>query len=373
MLYMKYLLQPFKRENANIKIAIVAAIILAVILRLLAGYDRETNDLQSWRIVGDIVLAGKNVYVFTTRYNYGPIWFIVLGALRGFSKLLPQSEFIFATSITIFLSFIDIGIALILYKKVGKMAFFLMLLNPISIAVSGFWRQFDNVAILAGLVAMLFLDKQNQSTKNKYLGLILLGISLVIKHDLIFLPFWIAFSAKSFKDKAENILIPLGIFLISFVPFLNNESCDKIISQVFLYSSTGLSPVIRIFYVDQIFSSTFIKIGLFGLLIMLGFFFKRRTNFEKILNYLILLLSFTPSVARQYLAIPVPALISKLNPGYFLFIVLSGIFLLFPFIIGNNWGITYAFLFIFLYAGVFIHYGLLNVLTHRKGISNGKK
>ncbi len=38
----------------------------------------HTYDFDSYRLVANAITYGKNVYAWTPRYNYGPVWFNLL-------------------------------------------------------------------------------------------------------------------------------------------------------------------------------------------------------------------------------------------------------------------------------------------------------
>ena len=84
---------------------------ISVFMKLLVSLRGWNFDYESYCIVSDIVVSGGNVYAETSRYNYGPVWFNILGMF----KILFGSCFRF--SIIVFLSLIDVGIALILWRK----------------------------------------------------------------------------------------------------------------------------------------------------------------------------------------------------------------------------------------------------------------
>ncbi|CAM8376021.1 hypothetical protein MCEMHM7_00896 [Candidatus Methylopumilus planktonicus] len=47
-------------------------------IRLFCASRGYNWDVDSYRVVADIVARGGNVYQETGRYNYGPIWFYIL-------------------------------------------------------------------------------------------------------------------------------------------------------------------------------------------------------------------------------------------------------------------------------------------------------
>ncbi len=85
------------QDDRNSRKAFIWAMILVVVsgtaVRLYLAYEFYGNyDTTSYEIVAAIVKRGGNVYAETSRYNYSPLWSLMLGALNHlqlcFSSLL---------------------------------------------------------------------------------------------------------------------------------------------------------------------------------------------------------------------------------------------------------------------------------------------
>ena len=144
-------------------------VIAGIALRLLVATCGHNYDMDSSRIAADIVDRGGNVYAGTERYNYGPIWFHILHALN---LLAGHNETAFRYLVTGFLSLVDVGIFSILWRKFGKLAASLFFLNPVSVIITGYDCQFDNCAILLGLLAALLVGDEFDKpiSGRKFLG-----------------------------------------------------------------------------------------------------------------------------------------------------------------------------------------------------------
>lgn len=95
------------------------------------------------------------------------------------------------------MSLFDIGIAIILGRRFGLIAY-VFLLNPIGIMLTGYRSHMDNVAILFGLAAWEIFAYRALSIKTILLSGILLGLSLSTKHILIAFLVWLLFFAALF-------------------------------------------------------------------------------------------------------------------------------------------------------------------------------
>lgn len=200
-----------------------AAILLGTALRLLAAAQGFNYDLDSYWIVSDLVLRGDSVYAGTTRYNYGPVWYLILGALRKFVSVLSlDDKTSFHIAVAGFLTVVDIVIAGLLKRRFGLAVALCFFLNPISILITGYHSQFDNLAIVFGLCGCLLIDRGGARMNCTGLfGAALLGFSLAAKHILIVFPLWTALLLKKrdapTRDIALALTVPAIIFGASFL------------------------------------------------------------------------------------------------------------------------------------------------------------
>lgn len=132
---------------------------LGVILRVLVAFRDYNFDVESYRIVADLVAQGKNVYANTPRYNYGPIWFHILSYLDRSPWFPSSAVWALRWKVTFFLTGVDLGIAILLLRWFGTLPAVLFFLNPISIIITGYHSQFDNLAVLIGLLSARLLER----------------------------------------------------------------------------------------------------------------------------------------------------------------------------------------------------------------------
>jgi hypothetical protein len=195
-------------------------VVLAVGLtaRFWAGTCGHNYDLGSYWVVVDLVEHGQNVYAGTNRYNYGPVWFHLL---HLFDWLAGGNSAGFRFLIIGFLSAADALIAWILWRKFGRLVAAWFFLNPVSIMITGYGNQFDNVAILLGLWAVLLLgdDFEGPIDRRKFAGLVVLGLSLMTKHVFFAFPFWLAVRQRGLWQKGVVLLVPVAVFLAGFAPY----------------------------------------------------------------------------------------------------------------------------------------------------------
>jgi hypothetical protein len=275
------------------KLLLLILFLLGFFLRFYISRFGFNFDYGSWKIVGEIVSSGKNVYLETTRYSYGPVWALILGLFRNISSLFFNDWYVYRLLIVFTLSLTDFLISLILFKHFGWIAFLLVLFNPISIYVSGFHNQFDNLAILIALVALIFLEKN----RKKIWGYLLLGLSLAVKHNFLFFPLWLFVSSKNKKERLLSFL-PYFIFFISFVPFItSSDTFTAILNNVFLNKRDLLYPFLPNHFL------TVPSIILF-LNLPFAFLFRKEKVFNQGLYYLLIFTAGLINSGGQYLAIP---------------------------------------------------------------------
>lgn len=314
----------------NHKIFILLAI-ATIIIKIVIASVGTNADVESYQIVGDIISQGKTIYDNTARYNYAPAWAYVCGLVAFLVKLFgAQNVYVpsFHLIIAIILAIIDIVIAMLIAKIYRKEAGILFLLNPISFIISGHHSQFDNVAIMLGLLGWYFYIRNKKSK-----SYILFGISMIFKHILLFFPIWLMmieiFRKTSWKNKFIEItkissiyMIFIGSFIIEIVRGYKNIELiiHGISKNVIMYRGYGST-------LGNIITDTIIPKDLFNLSLNLPilqgymFFFLVfltlvsyiiiRRKIDIVYTYPMYLAVFfvlSSAAARQYFAIPLIAI-----------------------------------------------------------------
>ena len=317
----------FAAMHKNLWPLLVLAVGLAV--RLFLPFLGHNYDFESFWIVGEITAQFKNVYVETARYNYGPIWFGILFLFRQLAALLPGSDLnTFRWCIVLLLCVTDVSIFLMLQKKFGLWAAGLFFLNPVSMIITGYHNQFDNIAIALGLAAGLLLEKQPGANIRRHTawGLVLLGLSITTKHLFIFFPVWLMLQAVSQKRWLRAfivLLIPYGIFLLSFLPFTANGGFNGILANVFQYKSFNNAPFFRMFIPPVLQAFTTPMQWLITCMALAGILLRKSGVFNRALIYLGVLVTFAPAMTNQYLAIPSAFIAVFPNPFFVIYVLIG--------------------------------------------------
>ena len=303
-----------------------AVLVAGIAARLLVATCGHDYDMDSWQIVAKLADRGDNVYASTDRYNFAPGWFHVLHALN---LLAGHNPTVFRYLVAGFLSLGDVGIFFILWRRFGKAAGCWFFLNPISVIITGYQCNFDNLAVLLGLLAVLLMGDEfdRPVSRRKLLGLFVLGLSLVIKHVFFAFPFWLAVKQKGMLQKLVVILIPVFIFALSFVPYWHAGS-QGIIQNVFRYRSFTTEFFYRMFvpmFVQFMFNSQTVW---FFLLAIFAFIYRQKNTVEFLLLYTCVLVAASPANINEYLAIPGPFVATHLNPFTILYTAVGTLHLL---------------------------------------------
>lgn len=291
-------------------LVVTIALSVGVLLRLYVSTLGHNFDLESYEIVAKIMQDGGNVYAQTARYNYGPIWFNILHILYQLTAGFQNHFQAFGLAITILLTLVDVGIFTVLWKQYRLLAAILFFLNPVSIIISGYHRQFDNLAVLLALLACIITLSKVKSDKQPLLQLLaqsaLLGLSLTTKHIFFVFPLWLAVKQKGIAKKLLALIVPVAIFLVSFLPYWAGK--DGIIQNVFLYRSFSNAPLLNS-VMPALLAQYFPPFLFFIASLTLGAFIARKRNLlDSALIYTGFLVVFASAIANQYLAIVMPFL-----------------------------------------------------------------
>ncbi len=293
-------------------------------------------DFESYCIVGEIAAAGKNVYANTGRYNYAPIWFTLLGLFWKISSYFTHNILVFRCFIVGTLTLGDFFITQLISKKAGNFWGIIFFLNPISLIITGYHHQFDNLAVMLGAYAVSCIEKschEQNIRREDICGVLLLSLSLITKHIMWAFPLWVLLSTKiNLRKKFLYAFIPPILFLLSFTPYLS-EGRNQIYWNVFTYRSFNDFPLFGLSILNSwgitiptIFHKYYRYV--FGVLMLAGgCIFRREDIYKSFLLYTITLVCVSSAMANQYLAIPCMALILLCWKQSILYFVLSGVFL----------------------------------------------
>ena len=360
----------FKLKNLNIILSSIYFYIslpIAFAIRIWLASLGGNFDLESYNIVADLIIEGKQVYTNTWRYNYAPFWAYTLAGLKFLALKFNNSANVFHFLIVSVLFSAEIFIAFQLLKKYkNPFIAILFILNPIGMVITGFHSQFDVLAIAFGYSASLNL-KENKFVK----GSVLLGISLIVKHIMVFYAFFLIFDKTiSFKNKCIILAIPIILFLSSFLPFL--YQIDAIKENVFGYKfgfNGGIySQILHLILPEQLVKTALFKwmpvfkdwmFIWFITMVFLGFLVQKYLKEYTFEMYLLIIVASSVSFSEQYLYIPVLALsVFYKKMGTWIYIFLASFYLIFVSynnlepqkwlefigieIINDNWRYSYA-------------------------------
>lgn len=314
------------RKSLSAKWLVFLVIAFGFASRFFVSLRGHNFDFDSFLIVVDCVDRGLNVYACTHRYNYGPVWFNVLQLLYLTAFKNPEvfRYFLIAT-----LSLVDLGIFAIIWKKCNKAAAFIFFLNPISIIITGYHNQFDNFALLICILSVLLIGDNLTVpfTRRKILGLIVLGISLVTKHIFFAFPVWLAVKQKGFFQKILILIVPVSIFLLSFIPYWN-EGKTGIITNVFLYDSFNNEIFYKLFIPSSINALLPTRLIWIALIAFFAVYLRKKNVFMSLLYYTCILVVTSPAIANQYLAIVVAFIAVEFNLIFLLYTIVGTLYLL---------------------------------------------
>jgi hypothetical protein len=323
---------PRRSNPVRLSLLVAFLAVLGVLARYYMAFLGHNYDLESWQIVAKLVNEGKNVYVHTWRYPYAPLWCYILSFLDIMAGHLPHPYFDFRHLVALFLSLMDVGIFIILFRKRGLLASLFFLFSPVSVLITGYHSQFDNLAILVALLGALILERgergaEGLSLVEAFCFAFILALSLTIKHVFIFFPIWMALRSGKFSHRALFVTVPYVIFLASFIPFWA-EGSGYIIHRVFLYRSFDNGVFYELF-VPKIVHLLISRQGFFYIMLgAMAVVHRRKEAFESMIYYCAVILIFSSAIANQYLAIPLIFLAVKRNSFGIAYNIAGGMFLL---------------------------------------------
>jgi hypothetical protein len=309
---------------------------LAIALRLVFLWRaRENFDLATWRLEFSVLDRHGSLYR-ETLYNHAPLW---AGLLLAIGRTARDWGWSFVTSVCTFLNLVDVAIAALVWRivrvranrNIAAVSALLAFAHPISVIVSSYLGQFDNIAIVFLLIAVALSTSRPPGS----LGLAsALGASLVAKHVAWFHPLLLARgpSPRRFWTAA----LPYALFLVSFLPFW--RSWRFIRDHVFLYrggpETFGLEPLRDVSWLPRETATL-----LFVAALLLAVWLLRRVEFGRACLLLFLVqLVLIPGVWSYYFVWPVALGAIFPSVGYLVYTLVVTAFLIkSPDVLGLDW------------------------------------
>jgi hypothetical protein len=285
------------------------------------GYN---YDFESFQIV--IAANQKGVAAWqTNRYNYGPIWWYLL---RLFDMIHSQFGIGIRYQIVGLLTIADLFIAYFVYRFKGLLYGTLFFLNPISIIISGFHNQFDNVAIaLTCLVVLNYKKVQSKRIEHvDFIVILLLGLSLATKHVFVFFVIWIAIRQKSVTRSILYLFGPFLLFGMSFVPYLFS-SWNSIKLNVIEYRSFNNAPLWKLIGIYDGKQNELATVLFIILVLLIGIALRKIELENSLFFYCIVIVAFSPGISNQYLAIATIGAIGLFNWAFAMYFIYGAFWL----------------------------------------------
>ena len=316
-------------------------IAIGTVARVLIAKHGHNGDFQSWIWCVTVMRDGGSVYSGSSNYGFGPAWMFVLKFADMVQGIFPGNRTVFRLVIILILTAFDLGIALLITKKFSFIAGLLFFLNPVSIIISGFHNQFDNIAIFVSMSGIFLLESIEHDEKKKswWLGLALLGFGLAIKHILLFFPIWLFFRAGSFRQRASRLMFPYVVYLVCFIPWATSLDQVKIIIEENFFKKGGEPALILIFfgadselgnnrfvYRELIFIFAYL-IWFLGILTF-GWVMRNRPMVHSLLIYLVVMVGLAPEYSQQQLILPLLALFVYATRELKIFYLITLIFMI---------------------------------------------
>jgi hypothetical protein len=313
----------------------LAISLLSIAAKMTVATMGHNFDVDSWKVVTGILEQGGSVYAGTDRWPYGPALFPALAGLDWIAHFLhptsgadihmlgPNTGEAFHIIMAAFLATIDVFIALALVMGYSYSSAMFFLLNPISLVISGFHSQVDNVAVFAALLAWLPIRNGKPNTSRWLASSVLLGLSLTIKHSFFFFPIWLVFwrPLGNLRIRLTYAVITYGLFSLSFLPWLAEGASragimHNVVGYRSLYGNSLLGLVtewfISIRSLDIFFAWLPLMTAFKGLwagsVVLMGIAVALKSKLSDLLPvYLMALFGLNIAVGDQYLAIPMIA------------------------------------------------------------------
>jgi hypothetical protein len=258
---------PEADRRPRLLLALGFAAALAVRLGFFFAFH-DNYDMQSWKTVSRTILAGGNVYLETTRYNYSPLWAYLVGGVAAACRAVGAPLSVGLLAVLLAADALTASLVYRLARELGRSpglaggAALLFFANPVSVFGSTYFVQFDALAVAFLLLAVLAAVRR---PPRPIAATASLALSLLVKHVAWFHPLSFSWRRESRVRGWPVSLVAYLIFAASFAPFW--QARRAILAQVLGYRGMdepyALEPLmLRLGFPAWVLTAVFVTVGL---------------------------------------------------------------------------------------------------------------
>jgi len=266
---------------------------------------QDNWDMGAYRQFVKFAPRGGDLYR-DAPYHYSPVWaFLLVGLSRAVSPVgIP-----FEKAVGSLLLLADAATAFLLFRiardRLGRPsesaagAALLFFSNPVSVFVTGFHLQWDNVAILCLVAAVWLAGRKPERPASTAVAL---AASLLVKHVTFFHPILFAQRARG-RSRSLAFFLPYGAFFASFLLYWGAR--DAVFHGVFGYRSLsedyGTAMLRKLPGVPDWALMAIFGVAVLGAVVL----FRRLEIGRACLLLFLVILIFVPGVVEYYFVWPV--------------------------------------------------------------------
>ena len=186
------------RDAQNPVFVCAGFVVLALGLRIavMLVTSGAAYDLTSYHFQAQSVFEHRNVYLFTDRYPYPPVW-VWLVSLAQWAAHVTNLPFAWLVKVPGIAG--DCLIAALLWRQAGRWAALFYACNPVSLLITAGHGQFDGLVM--ALVVAAWVAATSKQRHAYYWAALVLGGAIALKgYPLLFLPPLI-FTAASLRQR----------------------------------------------------------------------------------------------------------------------------------------------------------------------------
>lgn len=281
---------------------------LGLIIRLVILYifrNASNFDIESYRIVGKLILDNTNIYPDIARLHHPYLpFYLYIEAAAIFLSQFNIEPIIFLKTINIVF---DMGVLLLVYKLSNENTkkTLLYAINPVTILISTLHGQFDAIPIFLILLSFYLIK-----LKKELLSVFIFSTAILTKTWPILLIFQIFHFLKN--KYLIGILIIMPIISVILYSFLFKINPFEIIKTNFTYHGLfgiwGITYFFSFFELNLIFQKL-VSLFLITIVFLYGYIYKERDIVKGSYIFLLFFFSFTPGFSIQYFSWILPFLI----------------------------------------------------------------